>query len=172
MINTEFKMSFKEKADTAKALEAFRQVISNIDYTDGNGALWIQSLSDNRTDKGFEIESDLWCDEFSQYIPAMIKAVAEVLPTSSFEGSANYNSLQCFCVDEYEFSLSNRKLHIKETFMDDNCGYFCPDCGCFVAYLDQTFDTEEIECEDCEKPYKVTDLKYVPPTLNEETIEF
>ncbi len=170
--NAMFNMVFMENANTIKAFEAIKNAISDINYENGFAALWIQDLSDGRTENSFEIESILECDEFTQYIPAMLKAVAEVLPATSFKGSARYDSVKCFCVDEYEFSYSARKLHIKETFMDDDCGYFCPDCGYQVALPFEEFDSDEVECDDCEETIKLADLEYVPPMVNKETIEF
>lgn len=170
--NAVFNMVFIENADTSKAFEAIRDAVSEINYENGFAALWIQDLCDGRTANSFGIESTLRCDEFIQYIPAMLKAVAEALPTASFKGSARYDSVKCFWVDEFEFSYSARKLHIKETFTDDNCGYFCPDCGYQVALPFEEFDSDEVECDDCEETIKVADLEYVPPMVNEETIEF
>lgn len=170
--NAMFNMAFMRNTDTKKAFEAIQNAISGINYENGFAALWIQDLSDGRTENSFEIESTLECAEFIQYIPAMLKAVAEALPAASFKGSARYDSVKCFCVDEYEFSYNARKLHIKETFMDDDCGYFCPDCGSWVAFPFEEFDSDEIECDECEETIKVSDLKYVPPMVNEETIEF
>ena len=170
--NAMFNMVFMEDADTSKAFEAIKRAISDINYENGYAALWIQDLGDSRTENSFEIESTLGCDEFIQYIPAMLKAVAEALPAASFKGSARYDSVQCFCVIEYEFSYSARKLQIKETFMDDDCGYFCPDCGYQVALPFEAFDSDEVECADCEETINVSDLKYIPPMVSEETIEF
>ena len=56
--------------------------------------------------------------------------------------------------------------------LNDDCGYFCPDCGYQVALPFEEFDTDEVECDDCEETIKVADLEYVPPMVNEETIEF
>lgn len=168
--DTTFKMTFSEKADTNKALEAIKTAITAINYENGYAELWLQDLSDSRTNSSFEINSTLWSYEFAQYIPAMLKAVAEALPTVSFNGFAVHDSLKCFYVDEFEFSFDGNNLHIKETFMDDESGYFCPKCGCFVAYPYEEFESEEIQCEDCEETIKVADLKYVAPTVTEETI--
>lgn len=171
--NTHFEMKFEESTDTNKALEAIKEVVYEIKeanrycYAD----LWIQDLGDSRMDNGFKIDSTLRCDEFSDYIPAMLKAVAKALPSASFKGIAYYDDLRCLYIDEYEFSYSNRKLNIKETFMDDNCGYFCPHCGCLVVFPDEEINSDEYECDDCEETFKVSDLKFVPPTVSEETIE-
>lgn len=172
MLNTDttFTMIFAYEADTNKALEAIKNAIEKINYENGYAALWIQDLSDSRTNNSFEIESTLWCDEFAQYIPAMVKAVAEALPSVPFTGSAQHDSLKCFYIDEFEFSFDGTQLYIKETFMDDDNGYFCPDCGYLVAYPYEEFDSDEIECDDCEEMIKVADLKYVPPVVTEETI--
>ena len=73
---------------------------------------------------------------------------------------------------DFDFSYNGKQLYIKSTFMDDEHGYFCPDCGCFIAGADEEFDSDEIECEDCEETFDVADLKYVPAEVSEETIEF
>ena len=81
--NATFNMVFMENANTIEAFEAIKEAISDLNYENGFAALWIQDLSDGRTENSFEIESTLECDEFTQYIPAILKAVAEALPATS-----------------------------------------------------------------------------------------
>ena len=170
--DTTFKMVFTEGADTERAYEAIVEVIESFNFEDGYADIWLQDLGDSRSENSFDIISKLWCDEFAQYIPAMAKAIAKALPTSCFSGYGCHDSLKCFYVHEFEFEYNHRDLKIKETFMDDDYGYFCPECGFQIELPYAEFEDEEIECEDCGKTFKVADLKYVPPVIREETITF
>ena len=120
----------------------------------------------------FDIFSKLWSDEYVQYIPAMIKAVAKALPTSCFSGYANHDSLTDYYVHKFEFEFICKVLKIKETIADEETGYFCPECGYQIRTPYAEFEDEEIECDDCGKTFKVADLKYVPAVIKEEKIEF
>ena len=166
-----FEMKFSAEADKSKALDAIRTAIKAIDYENGYSDLWLQDLEDCTLMNGFEIESTLWSDEFNRYIPAMCKAVAAALPGVPFSGSACHDSLKCNYIDSFEFSYDGAILHIKETFEDDDCGYFCPECGEWVANVYHEFESDEVECFDCEETVRVSDLKFVPPTVTEEIVE-
>lgn len=173
--NTHFEMRFAENTDTKKALEAMLEVIDPKKYEDpylqAFSPLFIQDLGDNRTDNGFDFDSSLRSYEYEDLIPAMLKAIAKALPDASFEGCANFDDTSCYYIHDFEFSYNGKQLYIKSTFMDDEKGYFCPDCGYQVAEADHVFDSDEIECEDCEEIIKVADLKYVPADVTEETID-
>ena len=161
-----FEMKFADKENKSKALDAIRTAIKGINYENGYSDLWLQDLEDCTLENGFEIRSTLWSDEFNQYIPAMCKAVAVALSGSSFSGSACHDSLKCYYIDNFEYSFDGATLHIKERFEDDECGYFCPDCGSWIRPADCSFeDDEEIECDDCEEVFKVSDLNYIPAVV-------
>ena len=161
--DTTFELRFAENVDMNKAFEAMKAAVEEINYENGYADIWLQDLGDCCDKDHFEILSKLWTEEFEMYIPAMCKAVAAAFPNVSFNGYACYDSLKCYCVDDYEFSFNGSCLHIEETFADDECGYFCPDCGYQVAFYNEEFDSDEIECDDCKETIKVADLKYVPP---------
>lgn len=169
---TEIRMEFAEKVDiqivAETMMEAVRETIGkNGDYVDR----WIQELDDCCKGIKEEIECELWSDEFTQIIPSMVKAVAEALPSVTFNGYAIRDDMKCFWIDTFDYSYDGNTLHIKETFMDDENGYFCPECGCFVAYPNEMFEDDEIiECYDCEEKFKATDLKYVAPIVTEKSI--
>lgn len=168
----EIKMEFDEKVDMQIVSEAIAEAVRETIGTNGDYVeLWIQELNDCCKGRKEEIDCRLWADEFAQIIPPMVKAVAKALPTVPFSGWATRDDLRCFCVDTFDYSYDGSKLHIKETFMDDDCGYFCPKCGTFVAYAHEELDADElIECDDCEEKFRVSDLKYVAPTVTEENI--
>ena len=170
--NTTFTMVFANETDTKKAFNAMEAAIKEINYEDGYADLWLQDLSDSRTDDSFDFESTLCWDEFTQYIPAMLKAVAEALPSVPFTGNAKYDSVSYIEVDEFEFAFSGNSLYIKETFTGEDHGYFCPECGSFVALPWEQFESDEIQCDDCEETIKVSDLMYVPSAVTETTIIF
>ena len=168
--NSTFKMQFDSKVDMEKAYAAMEAAVRAIDtdsYYKDYYDLWLQDLKDCCEKDEFEIDSALNCMAFNEFIPAMCKAVAEALPLVHFSGNAYYNDLKCFWVDEFEFSYKDKRLSMKETFMDDDCGYFCPDCGCFVLFPDAVIDCDEIACDDCDEVHKITELKYVPPEVTE-----
>ena len=102
----------------------------------------------------------------------MLKAVARALPNVSFKGYADFDDTSCYYIHNYEYSYNGKQLCIKSTFMDDRHGYFCPHCGLQLVYPHEELESDEIECEDCEKMIKAVDLKYVPPVVEEEVIEF
>lgn len=169
--NTHFEMKFREKADMNKALEAAKEAIEAINYEGGYAALWMQDLDDSCAEISLDIDSTLMNDEYAEYIPVMLKAIAKALPDASFEGYAEYSDTRCYYVHDFDFSYNGKQLYIKSTFMDDEKGYFCPDCGYQVAGPDHVFDSDEIECDDCEEIIKVADLKYIPADVTEETID-
>ena len=168
--NTTFKMELSQKVDMQKVFETMKSAVEEIRNDEGFADLWLQDLNDSCTKESFEVESTLNCDEYVAFIPVMIKAIAKSFPTISFNGYACRDDMKCYWIDEHEFSYDGHTLRIKETFMDDDNGYFCPDCGYLVAYPYEEFDSDEIECDDCEEMIKVADLKYVPPVVTEETI--
>ena len=163
--NCNFKMEFSSKTNMRKAYEAMEAAVMNIVDKTGYYALWLQDLADCcETDK-FDIESTLHSCEFYEYVPAMCKAVAEAIPDVNFEAHAFYNDLRCYWVDEFKVSFKDNLLSITETFEDDDCGYFCPECGYQVGTPHEEFEDEEITCDDCDETIKVSNLEYVPPTV-------
>ena len=170
--DSRFAMKFSEKIDMEKAFEAMKDAIQETRTEKGYADLWIQDLGDCCTGDNFDIMSTLYENEFVEYIPAMLIAVAKAFPTIAFSGDAHRSDLKCFSESDFEFDYDTRRLHIKETFMDDDNGYFCPECGYQVALPYEEFDSdeEEIECDDCEETIRVKDLKYVPPVEKETDI--
>ena len=162
--NCNFKMEFNTKVDMRKAYEAMEAAVLSLNG-DGYYKLWLQDLADCCDDNSFEIYSKLVSYEFNEYVPAMCKAVAEAMPTVDFEAYAYYDDLRCYWVDEFEVSFKDNLLTITERFEDDDCGYFCPECGYQVGTPHEEFEDEEITCDDCEETIKVSDLKYVPPVV-------
>lgn len=166
--NCNFKMDFNGKIDMRKAYEAMEAAVKAIAQKGGYYPLWLQDLSDCCNTDGFDFESTLGSDEFYHYVPAMCKAVAEAIPTASFKAHARFDDQRCYWMDEYDATFSNHHLSITETFEDDNNGYFCPECGCSVAPcgdINVWFDSDEVTCEGCDEVIKVSELKYVPPTV-------
>ena len=164
--NCSFKMEFSAKADMRKAYEAMAAAVKAISEGEDYSMLWLQDLADGCGNNSFVIEqSTLYSNEFNEYVPAMCKAVAEVLPDVNFEAYAFYNDLQCYWVDEFEVSFNGNLLSITETFEDDDCGYFCPECGYQVGTPHEEFEDEEITCDDCDETIKVSDLVFVPATV-------
>ena len=163
--NCSFKMEFHSKVDMRKAYEAMEAAVMAVADQHGYYQLWLQDLSDCCDTERFDINSTLLSDEFNKYAPAMCKAVAEAFPEVDFEAYAYYDDLRCYWVDEFEVAYKNHQLTITETFMDDDNGYFCPECGYSVGTVGMIFDEDEITCDDCDEVTKVSDLKYVPPTV-------
>ena len=164
--NSSFDMKFSEKIEMRKAYEAMEAAVMAIVNENGYYAIWLQDLADCCEAESFSVESSLECMEFVDYLPAMCKAVAEAFPTVNFEAHAEYDDQRCYWMDEYDVTFSDGHLSITETFEDDECGYFCPECGSWVAPCgDGWFDSDEVTCEDCDEVIKVSDLKYVPPTV-------
>ena len=157
--NCSFKMEFSTKVDMRKAYEAMEAAVMPIVDENGYYAIWLQDLADCCENDCFNIKNGiLYSNEFNEYVPAMCKAVAEALPDADFEVYAYYDDLQCYWVDEFEASYSDHHLVIVGTLMDDDNGYFCPECGCQVANcgeIEDLFDSDEIECEDCDEIIKV-----------------
>lgn len=163
--NCHFKMEFSAKVDMRKAHEAMEAAVMAIAETDGYYPLWIQDLGDCCDNDCFDIDSTLECDEFNRYVPAMCKTVAEAFPATPFEAYAYYDDLRCYWVDEFEVSFKDHHLSITETFADDDCGYFCPECGSWVCSSGMVFEGDEIVCDNCDETIKISALKYVPPTV-------
>ena len=164
--NCGFNMEFSSKVDMRKAYEAMEAAVMAIANEEGYYELWLQDLRDCCDADSFDFDSTLMCAEFADYIPAMCKAVAEAIPTVDFKADAWYNDLQCYCVDGFEISFKDRHLIMTETYEDDDCGYFCPECGSWVATVNAPLDEyEDWGCADCEEIIKISDLKFVPPTV-------
>ena len=164
--NCSFKMLFNENADMERAYAAMEAAIQTLKNENGYYQLWLQDLHDCCDSQSFEIESTLFSEEFNKYIPAMCTAVANALPEISFSAYANYDDLRCLYIDEFEISYNDHRLVVTETFEDDSCGYFCPNCGECIDRTYATFDEdEEIECGECEESFKLSDLKFVPPIV-------
>ncbi|MBR5640652.1 MAG: hypothetical protein IKW92_00790 [Firmicutes bacterium] len=159
--NCSFNLKFNAEVDLNKAYEAMEVAINEITKGEGYKDLWLQDLRDCCDKDEFNINSTLESDEFANYIPAMCEAVAKAMPEIEFEGTAYYDELRGYYIDDFEFSFYDGTLTIKETVADDDCGYFCPECGERVAYFDEELIDDEIECEDCEETIKVCDLKKV-----------
>ena len=163
--NCSFKMEFRSKVDMRKAYEAMETAVMAIADQHGYYQLWLQDLCDCCDAERFDINSTLYSFEFNEYVPAMCKAVAEALPTVGFEAYAYYDDLKCYWVDEFEVVYKDNLLSITESFADDDCGYFCPECGCQVGTVGMILESDEIICDDCEERIRVSDLKYVPPAV-------
>ena len=159
----EITFKFSKSVDIRKAFEAMKAA-------DTESESWLDHISFNDTNT-VEIEWRLEIAEFVEITPAICKAIAETFSSDAFEGHAYFDDLRCYCVDEYDYAYDGETLRIKETFADDEIGYFCPDCGFQVAFWDDEFDDTEIECGDCEETFKVFDLKYVPPIVNKYEIK-
>ena len=87
-------MEFSSEVDMHKAYEAMEAAVMSIVDENGYYDLWLQDLGDGCGNNRFVIEySTLYSDEFTNYVPAMCKAVAEAFPSVSFEVSALYNDL-------------------------------------------------------------------------------
>ena len=159
--NSRFDLKFNADVDLNKVYEVMEAAINEIAKGEGYKGLWLQDLRDCCDKDGFSINSTLESDEFADYIPAMAESVAKAMPGVEFEGSAYYDELKGYYIDEFVFSYYDGMLTIEETVADDECGYFCPECGAFVAYYDEELIDDEIECEDCEETIRVCDLKKV-----------
>lgn len=167
--NSTFNMKFASEVDMNKAFKAMENAIMGIDkeyYKDYLKEIWLQDLGDCCKGDKFDIMSALSCEAFSDYIPEMCKAVANAFPEIEFEGYAYYDDLQCYYVVDYNFSYKNGVLSFTRDFRDDECGYFCPECGCFVAYYGNDFDEETVVCDDCDETIKIADLVVRKPALS------
>ena len=172
--NCNFTMKFSKTADMEKAYKAIESAINEIDtskfYKDYKD-LWLQDLSDCRDKNEFYIESTLDCNAFTEYIPVMCEAVAKAMPEIQFNGEAIYDDLKCYWIDEYKFNYGYGLLWISERLEDDECGYFCPECGNLVANINEKFENDEIVCDECGKVFKVWDLNKVNADMREIEIE-
>ena len=87
----------------------------NNDFTD----TWIQDLRAYESKNNIcTMMSMLSRYDFMRYIPAMVKGLAEAMPTMSFSGSAIYDGL-LFFADEHEFRYENGALTINSYFSND-----------------------------------------------------
>lgn len=167
-LGTTITMKFAEEVNMDKCYEVIKAAYESIvDYE----SEWIKEFGECCFGKKGYVEHGIWCDVFTQFVPKMVKAVAEEFPKVPFNGYAIHDDMKCLWIDDFDYSYDGSNLNIKETFIDEDCGYFCPECGLLVACANEELDADEsIECDDCEKEIKVADLKYVPPTITEETI--
>ncbi len=158
----EITFDFAKEVDIHKAFEAMKAAASE-------NAPWLDSLSDNENGTikiGYGFDSGVFPDA----IPAICKAVAEIFTDNTFAGSAIFDDTRCLWIDQFDFTFDGKDLFITETFEDDECGYFCPECGCWIRPAHASFgDDEEIECDDCEETFKASELKYVPSVVTETT---
>ena len=142
--------------------------VKALDFEDPYTALWLQDLGDSCEAGKIDYQSTLESETFVHFIPAMIEAIAKAFPEVSFEAHASYNDQSCLYVDIFEASFSEHHLTITEKFTDDENGYFCPECGAWILRVtaNENYDAdEEIECGECEESFKLSDLKFVPPTV-------
>ncbi len=163
--NCDFEVNFSAKIDLLKAYEEMVAAVKALDREDPYTALWLQDLADSCQAGKIDYQSTLESDTFFHYIPAMIKAIANAFPEVSFEAHANYDDQRCLYVDDFKASFSNHHLTITEQFDDDNHGYFCPECGSWIAPSWAEFDEESIVCDGCEESIDVSNLKFVPPLV-------
>ena len=158
-------LEFTKEVDIHKAFDAMKAAASD-------NAAWLDTLCDSVN--GI-IKIGFYSGEFSDAIPTICKAVAKTFSDDAFKGTADFDDTRCFWIDSFEFSYDGMTLKTKETFMDDDHGYFCPECGAWVLppYAANNYeDDEEIECDDCEEVFKLSDLKYVPPMIEEKAYSF
>ena len=163
--NCDFEVNFNAKIDLRKAYEEMVAAVKALDREDPYTALWLQDLADSCQAGKIDYQSTLESDTFFHYIPAMIKAIANAFPEVSFEAHANYDDQRCLYVDDFKASFSNHHLTITEQFDDDTHGYFCPECGSWIAPSWAEFDEESIVCDGCEESIDVSNLKFVPPLV-------
>lgn len=161
--NVRFEMTFDAKIDMHEVYKVMENTVLAIADENGYYQLWLQDLYDCCEDNKFDIGSTLVSNEYTLYVPAMLKAIAEAFPSVNFEAIAVYDDQRCFCVDEFTATYCNHHLSITERFDDDESGYFCPECGLWLAPSWTQFDADEVVCDDCEEIFVVSNLKYVPP---------
>ena len=151
--DTTITMEFAEEVNmqklSAAVAESVKKTLGNRgEYVDR----WIEEFENCCNGNANEVLQGLWSGDFVDMIPTMFKAVAEAFPTVKFNGRAVRDDLKCFWIDDYRVAYDGNELRITETFMDDENGYFCPKCGCFVAFPYEELDANEVvECDDCEK---------------------
>ncbi len=158
----EITFEFSKSVDIHEALSAMKAANTEKDS-------WLDSLCDKNADTimiGWGFDSDVYPDA----LPAICKVVAETFSDTAFKGSAIFDDTRCLWIDQFDFTFDGKALFITETFEDDECGYFCPECGCWIRPAHASFgDDEEIECDDCEETFKASELKYVPSVVTETT---
>ena len=151
--NCEIHFEFAESVDIRKALETIPS----------EKATWMSYLCDTNTDT-FNLDCRVKFGGYNEEFPALYKAVAEYFQSIDFTGDCSYSDTICYDERFVEIRYSKNTLHVTETIEDDECGYYCPDCGCWIAPAgDELAADEELECEECGKVFKVSDLKFVPP---------
>jgi len=160
--NGSIEINFTESVDIRKAFAAM------IDTT--NDVSWLDELNGKETDTDtFEMSCMMYStDDVGESIRNIITAIAETFPTVPFNGSVWYDAWKCYCDIDYEFSYNDGILNMTESFADEDHGYFCPECGAWILRVtaNENYDAdEEIECGECEESFKLSDLKFVPPTV-------
>lgn len=152
--NSEIEIRFDESVDIRKAFDAIPP----------EKATWMTYMRESDT-KENTICVDCYFESFgfNEEVPALIKAIAETFPSIPSCGSAWYQDRRCYDNEYIDFAYSNGLLQMTEKVANDDNGYFCPDCGYWIAGADVIFNEDEgFECDDCEKTLKVSDLKYIP----------
>ena len=158
--NSEFHIEFTESVDIREAFAAIP----------ADNTAWMEHIADTDNDT-INVGCRFRSFGFVEFVPAFFKAVAETFPAVAFSGDAWMSDMSCYWEDSYEVSYNNGVISMTETFADDEHGYFCPECGSWVAPCHETFDEdEEIECEDCEEVIDAADLEFVPPTVTKHEI--
>ena len=161
--NCSFEVEFSEKIDMREVYKVMEAAVKALNYEDPYTALWLQDLSDSCEAGKIDYESTLASEAFAFYVPAMVEALAKAFSEVSFEAHADYDDQRCFYVDDFKASFGNHHLTITEQFNSDDYGYFCPECGSWIAPSWETFDGETVSCDGCDESFDVSSLKFVPP---------
>ena len=111
--------------------------------------LFLHDLEDSCKGRQIDVWTALGYEAYTEFIPEVLKAAAAASPDTNFEGRAVFDDTRCYYIHTFNFNYEDGVLTIEETIVDDECGYFCPDCGSFVAYIYDDLESE-MECEDCE----------------------
>ena len=161
--NAAIHFDFTEDIDIRAAFEAMKAT--------SNEESWLDKLNGIDTDNDtFEMNCEMYGGVFSDTLPAIVKAVAEIFHIP-FEGNAWYSELECYCEYETTFSFNGKQFTLTAICDDDDSGYFCPDCGYHIAasgefeHLFGSDEVEEFECDCCGETIKIADLKYIPPIV-------
>ena len=160
----EITFEFSKSVDIHKAFDAMKAANTESET-------WLDSLCDGEDGSntiGWGLDAGVYPDA----VPAFCKAVAETFSDNTFHGGADFTDTRCYWIDQFDFSYDGETLQITESFESDDHGYFCPECGCWIAPAHASFDDdEEIECDDCEENIKASDLKYVPAEVVHQEIK-
>ena len=161
--NCSFEAEFNEKIDLREVYKVMEAAVKALNYEDPYTTLWLQDLSDSCETDIIDYQSTLASEAFAFYVPAMIEAVAKAFPEVAFEVHANYDDQRCLYIDDFKASFSDHHLIITEEFDSDDYGYFCPECGSWIAPSWEDFGGEAVVCDGCDESFDVSRLKYVPP---------